>query len=301
VVFLDNLFLSVDVAHVLLQMGVGVMGTTRKTSASIPKILSNVKDLNTAMVYGATLLVQCGWVLCFAWQDNNTVLGVTTSYSLHRPQEDFIIKDKWRPKTTSTNYHIAKSVFENEKRKAVPIPVAIDDYNNGMNAVDDSNQLRANLTTHQRFERRIWRPLGFWLFDVAATNAYTLWRELQTPQFRAGHHEHEAFERALISGLLHRGPPHIPVAKIGKRSRCRWGVLNPGEYLQEQRNHHNNERGAHQRRRNAMTEISGNAARPAPIRRPRNIHSGCLDCNVSLCIDRDCFYNYHIYFYDKSI
>lgn len=64
--FLDNLFLTVEVAHVLLQMGVGVMGTTRKERTSIPRELSDVKKLNTVMVYGATLLVTSGWVLCFA-------------------------------------------------------------------------------------------------------------------------------------------------------------------------------------------------------------------------------------------
>jgi len=170
VLFLDNLFLTVDLAHILLQMGVGVMGTTRKSHSSIPDELADIKTLNTAMVYGTTLSVQTGWVLCFAWQDNNTCLAITTAYSTHRPVEDLVVVDKWRPKTTSTNYHIAKSVFGDEKRKAIPIPTAIYDYNYGMNATDNSNQLRKNLTTHQRFESRVWRPLGYWLFDVAATN-----------------------------------------------------------------------------------------------------------------------------------
>jgi hypothetical protein len=101
--FLDNLFLTVELAHILLQMGIGVMGTTRKDRKSIPRDLRNIKQLNTALVYGTTLSVLSGWVLCFAYQDNNTVLGITTAYSLHRPTEDWVIKDKWRPKTSSTN------------------------------------------------------------------------------------------------------------------------------------------------------------------------------------------------------
>jgi hypothetical protein len=301
VLFLDNLFLTVDLAHVLIQMGVGVMGTTRKSHSSIPVELADIKSLNTAMVYGSILSVQTGYVLCFAWQDNNTALGITTAYSLHRPVEDYVVINKWRPKTTSTNYHIAKSVFGNEKRKALPIPIAIHDYNYGMNATDNSNQLRANLSSHQLYEHRTWRPLGYFLIDIAATNAYALWRLQQTPEFCAGHHEHEVFEQALISGLLHRGPAHLPVPKVGKRSRCRWGVVQPGGCLQEQRQYKDNERKARWRSRNTLGEISGNAARPVPVKRPRNIHSGCLDCNLNLCIDRDCFDNYHLYYFNKSI
>src|ERR1700753_725918 len=35
--FLDNLFLNVDVAYALLHLGVGVMGTTRKNSSGLPE------------------------------------------------------------------------------------------------------------------------------------------------------------------------------------------------------------------------------------------------------------------------
>jgi hypothetical protein len=299
--FLDNLFLTVELAHILLQMGVGVMGTTRKDRNSIPRDLRNIKQLNTALVYGATLSVTAGWVLCFAYQDNNTVLGMTTAYSLHRPVEDWVIKDKWRPKTTSTNYHVAKSVFGNETRKAIPIPVCIDDYNNGMNGVDNSNQLRKNLSTHQRFEHRTWRPLGYWLFDVAATNAYALWRLQQTSELRASHREHQIFEKQLIHGLLQRGPPHTPTPRVGKRSRCRWGVLRPGDCVQGQGVDDNSNEAIERGQRSVLSEIDGNSAQRPPIKRSRNIRSGCVDCQVTLCIDRACFDSYHLYIHEKAL
>jgi len=131
--------------------------------------------------------------------------------------------------------------------------------------------------------------------------AYALWRLQQSQKMHASRHEHAVFERALISGLLHRGPPHLPIAKLGKRSRCHWGSLRPGECIQEEREYKDDDRTARRRRRTALGEISGNAARPAPVKRPRNIHSGCADCKLNLCIDRDCFSNYHSYLYDKSI
>ncbi|KAH0847552.1 hypothetical protein FOPE_00900 [Fonsecaea pedrosoi] len=76
----------------------------------MPRKLRNLKELNTASVYGDNLMVLWGHILCFAWRDNHRVLGMTTAYSLHRPKEDFMV-DKWRSKETSTDNHIAKSVF----------------------------------------------------------------------------------------------------------------------------------------------------------------------------------------------
>jgi hypothetical protein len=42
-------------------------------------------------------------ILYFIWQNNNAVLGVTTVYSLHRPKENTIIRDRKRPKPISIN------------------------------------------------------------------------------------------------------------------------------------------------------------------------------------------------------
>ena len=64
--FLDNLFLNIDVAHILMNLNVGVMGTTRKSSVGFPKQLQDIKDLNRTLLYGDTLPIQCGWALCFA-------------------------------------------------------------------------------------------------------------------------------------------------------------------------------------------------------------------------------------------
>jgi hypothetical protein len=186
-------------------------------------------------------------------------------------------------------------------KKAIPVPVSINDYNNGMNGVDNSNQLRKNLSTHQRFEHRTWRPLGFWLFDVAATNAFALWRLYQPPNIRNSHREHQLFERALISGLLRRGPAHTPIPKLGKRSRCRWGIIRPGDCVQGAGlGHWSNETGEGYER-TVLSEIDGNAARSGSTKRPRNVNSGCLDCQVSLCIDRDCFDSYHLYIHNKTL
>ena len=42
-VFLNNLFLSTNVAHALLNIGISVMGTTRKNAAGIPDSFKDIK------------------------------------------------------------------------------------------------------------------------------------------------------------------------------------------------------------------------------------------------------------------
>ncbi|OAL28278.1 hypothetical protein AYO22_02984 [Fonsecaea multimorphosa] len=162
--FLDNLFLNLNVAQTLLALGIGVMGTTRKNSKGLPEKLIALKDINQALIYGGYRAIVKDNVLCFAWQDNNIVLGITTSFSLDKVG-DFVIRDRRRPGDASTNARIALPVFGDSWIKALPIPLAIDAYNHGMNAVDNANQIRSNFTSHLPFERRNWRPLAWWLFD----------------------------------------------------------------------------------------------------------------------------------------
>jgi hypothetical protein len=53
--FLDNLFLTIDVVYVLLLFGVVVIGTARSNSANLPSLLRDIKALNTTLLYGGFL------------------------------------------------------------------------------------------------------------------------------------------------------------------------------------------------------------------------------------------------------
>lgn len=101
-VFLDNLFLNINVAHCLFAIGFSVMGTTRKNTAGLPATLTDIlaKDKNAKkeereqqkpkklqLAYNSVVAVIVYKCLCFLWQDNNTVVAITTAHSLHR-QED---------------------------------------------------------------------------------------------------------------------------------------------------------------------------------------------------------------------
>lgn len=80
--------------------------------------------------------------LCFLWQDNNAVLGVTTA---HRIKDETIERLQKRPSPSSANAAIVQPVFGDEPFKWLHIPRVIDDYNHYMNGVDRANQLRKNI------------------------------------------------------------------------------------------------------------------------------------------------------------
>ena len=143
-VFLDNLFLNVEVAHCLPEIGFAVMGTTRKNASGVLNCLVEAKSANRSLVWNSVLAVIVHYCLCFLWQDNNAVIAITTAHSLHRP-EDRTETLRHRPKPTSANAAITWPVFEGHATKWLRIPEAIDDYNHGMNGVDTASQLRGRV------------------------------------------------------------------------------------------------------------------------------------------------------------
>ena len=89
------------------------MDTTRKSSKGLPDKLLKLKELKTPLIYGGHVDRVIHNILCFAWQDNNIVLGITTTFSLSQTA-DFILRERKRPGLASTNARIALPVFENE-------------------------------------------------------------------------------------------------------------------------------------------------------------------------------------------
>ena len=150
---MDNLFLNVNVAHVLLALDIGIMGTTRKNAIGIPESLKNIKSLNKALVYGGIVATVDREVLCVAWQDNNVVLMITTAFSVHR-DSDYVVRPRKRPGKGSTNAAITRPVYGDAPIKNLSIPCAINAYNNSKNFVDVANQLREVYTCHRLYKER---------------------------------------------------------------------------------------------------------------------------------------------------
>ena len=124
--FLNNLFLNINVAHCLYAIGFSIMGTTRKNAIGVPDLLTNVlvkdkkakketkeddKPKKLQLAYNSVLAVIVHKCLCFLWQDNATVLVITIAHSLHQI-EDYISRKCKCPSDTSINVKKAFACFE---------------------------------------------------------------------------------------------------------------------------------------------------------------------------------------------
>jgi hypothetical protein len=290
VAFLDNLFLNVLVAHALLKIGVGVMGTTRKNANGLPERFLKLKELEQPLLYGGNICTMVGETLCFAWQDNKIVLCITTTFSLNDGGPDWVLRTRRRPKESSTNAAITRPIFGSAATMELPIPKAIDAYNHYMGGIDQANQIRGQgYTCHRPYEVRNWRPLAYWLFDVCHGNAYAIWLRNQSEKVLKARHSHEVFQKVLISQLLSRGMHHKP-GQFDKRRRCAWGAKHPQDCQQTKQKRPYAMRTARSGLRVPLAEVKQPVR---PVKRSRNIISGCIPCGVHLCIKKGCFIMWH--------
>ena len=286
-VFLDNLFLNVDVAQALLVLGFLCMGTTRKNAKGIPQQLITLKEYNRALVWNSCIGIIVNSVLCFLWQDNNAVLGVTTAYSLHV----LIERLRTRPSTTSTNAHIVLPVFGDLKKKRLKIPYAIDEYNHHMNGVDRNNQLRKGMSVIRPFQERTWRPAWHWMLDVVLVNCYLIWKSTKRLDRSRGHRK---FRQALCNALL-KWPEELSITMASvpglKASlaceRVRFKAKRSCAWC---RKIHSNQHG--NSRRQFGTDITNQAASGFRKTVPRT-YGGCSKCQKHLCIRGECWSEWH--------
>lgn len=285
VLVLDNLFLNVPVARALLFLNVACCGTTRKNASGFPPDLIRIKEHNRLYLWDSCIARIIENVLCFAWQDNNTVLGLTTAHSLHRA-EDTISRDRKRPKLTSTNAKITRPIFGDYHRKALEIPGVIDDYNHHMNGVDLANQLRAWMTCQRPGVYKPWQPLWYWLLDICACNAYLIWKSSHLELDQWSTRLHRKFQEGLIDALLHV-PDERPTpiqTQVEKDPSCG----HRGRRMPSMKNCTYCLRQTSQKRRFG-TEII-NEAQP---NRARRSNFGCIDCDVNLCKEGPCWDQWH--------
>ena len=284
--FLDNLFLNVNVAQALLALQICCTGTTRKNAQGIPEWLLKIKQDNRCLVWNSMLAEVVDATLCFVWQDNNAVAGITTAHSL---KNETIERNRKRPAPTSTNARIVRPVFGDSPYKRLHIPCVIDDYNHYMNGVDRANQLRKNLTVHRPGEQRNWRPMWNWLLDVCAVNSYLLYKGPRKDTKKRGQ---RCFRNQVIKALLDtptppksttRGPykklkakpnwqnPNHAWVKLAKSGYCVW---------------------CKQERGQASTEIT-NQANSGTVQGRTKTKGGCQECAVHLCLMQGCFKKFH--------
>jgi hypothetical protein len=200
-IYLDNYFTSLPLFEKLRSRHIGACGTTRPHAAGVdyPIIMKKLKELHSHVPYNTICAVPVGSVLCFAWQDNNIVLGLSTIHTVNQPS-DLIQRMRRRPKKTSTNGAIVRPVFGDAPRKEISIPRFIDDYNHFMGGVDIANQHRAAYETHLRAWRSWW-PLWAWAIDVAIVNCFKM-QSVLYKQHNLPKPEHCQFRQVLYKRLF---------------------------------------------------------------------------------------------------
>jgi hypothetical protein len=234
----------------LRDIQVGACGTTRHTSCgkAFPDLLKKLKDLSNYIPYHEVCAIPVEDVLCFAWQDNNIVLGLTTIHTVNKTG-DYVERERRRPQITSTNGALVRREFGDQAIKNMLIPRFIDDYNNYMGAVDIANQHRAAYETHTKTFRSWW-PLWNWCLDIGIINAWKL-HSLRCTELGIASLSQATFRRRLSKQLLSFRPlstayqarpmkhktedlqlpelrlkdslPHIAVRKsVNVQKRCIW-------------------------------------------------------------------------------
>ena len=285
--FLDNLFLNQDVCLTLLALNIACMGTTRKNAIGISPKLITMKQQNRGLVWNSASAEIKEGVLQFLWQDNNTVLGMTTAYSLHQT----IWRERKRPALTSTNAHIVRPVFGDAVKKWLQIPLAIDEYNHGMNGVDRANQLQRSYTTHRPQVYRTWHPQWHWLLDTCATNAFLMLNNGQEDK-DLSHRAHHDFQEDLALGLLtipDDGPEQVAeTIQTGPQPVPRWRTLPSCKRCEWCREHPANS-APRAKRRKVLAEIV-NGVSEAHLPQSR---AACGCHGVALCRKGDCWDLYH--------
>jgi len=216
---------------------------------------------------------------------------MTTAYNLI----DTVIRPRKRPSATSTSAAITRPIFRDSAVKDLPIPIAIDAYNHHMGGVDIANQYREALTTLRTQNNRYWKPLFYWLLDIALVNSYLLSKVSRESEIgpSKGNHDHRKFQDALVEDLIAYtndtpSQEHQMVARP-TRTYCAYCRANLSTWNPKL-----------QRRFGAdITNINGRSRgqeqRGQEQKRLRGsrVKWGCDQCNVPLCKEGDCWRLWH--------
>lgn len=287
-IYMDNYFTSIPLFAELRACKFGAVGTTRPHK-EFPAGLKEIKDrFSTKLSWNTLLAKVVDNTLCLAWQDNNIVLALSNIHTVHKV-DDFKLKVRKRPAKTSTNGRIVRTIFGEEPTKALNIPRFIDDYNQYMGGVDLANQYREVYETH-RITQRNWWPLFYWLIDVACINAYRL-HQLYLIQLRGKPLTHLEFRIQLAKRLFE----YSTRAKLLQLSASVLGgkrLFSP----EVQHIHFWQKRKAQgtciwclyqtKRKRLLDIEVKGRARRSI---------NGCVFCEVPLCIEGECWNQFHTF------
>ena len=121
-------------------------------------------------------------ILCLAWQDNNTVLLMTTAHSVGEAKEQYPRDPKKRHKIPDTAYEWVNG----QQQLMFPKPVI--DYNKHMGGSDGNAQQRACASPAPHRDVRYWWSLFGFILEASILNAFILFKH-NKPESRYSHGE----------------------------------------------------------------------------------------------------------------
>ena len=210
---------------------------------------------------------------------------MTMAYNL----TNIIIKTRKRPSRMSTYASVTRPVFGDSPIKELPISVGINAYNHHMGEVDIGNQYRATFTTLQYQNQRYWKPLFYYLLDIALVNSYLLYkayRGLVIGDPKRYRRDHRRFQEGLAKALITycEAPEHNQILRP-TRSYCVHCRKNQSSWEPK-----------HQQRAfgTNITNIGGGLGSGSGGRfRDSNTQWGCDQCNIPLCKIGNCWRLWH--------
>ena len=171
VVFVDNFFTKTDLFKHLKSLGFGACGTSKKGSG-VPPVQVAIKEVSQKSKHWGFRTITCNAdTLSLTWQDNNTVMLMTTAHT---------VEESWR-----------KLPFDPRRRKDIPkdsygitpdgnhvllFPQPVVDYNKHMGSSDGNAQQRAKYSDDSHSDRRWWWKLFLFIIHAAALNAWLLYK-----------------------------------------------------------------------------------------------------------------------------
>jgi Transposase IS4 len=158
-IYLDNYFTSIPLFSELRACNFRAVGTTRPHKEFPKELIALKTRFATKLEHNTLVATVVDNVLCFAWQDNNIVLGLSNIHTVNTTA-NFILSERKRPAKTSTNGRLVRKTFGDKPSKLIEIPCIIDDYNHYIGGVDLANQFREAYETHKPTLRNWW-PLFY--------------------------------------------------------------------------------------------------------------------------------------------
>ena len=183
VIYLDNFFTREALLKHLKKLGFGACGTSKRGSGVHEDLLVFKELAKKGNDWGTRLItIIDDEILCMGWQDNNTVLMMSTAHTATEAADSEFRSIQRRhgipEKSAVSTGHPGE--------KALEFPIPIVDYNKHMGGSDGCAQQRAIYTAARHHDVRYWWPIFIFLLDAAILNAYIVF-QLEHPQSKLTH------------------------------------------------------------------------------------------------------------------